>query len=169
MFVLPSFLSGGSSSWDCQAVLDDYCNLDCFSSISDRPCDGPLVARFSGSDTSTTPQWRCYSPSTLDHNLTYQSGNCYCSRDRELQDILSLCFAGTRVVYAQGEGSDSCYRIPTIIQLTVRSHYSLLLLLYTYMYQIYQEFELNFAAERWTNVYIYPTKSWYDGNVTFLE
>eukprot|EP00322_Chrysochromulina_rotalis_P014844 CAMPEP_0115857174 /NCGR_PEP_ID=MMETSP0287-20121206/15437_1 /TAXON_ID=412157 /ORGANISM="Chrysochromulina rotalis, Strain UIO044" /LENGTH=408 /DNA_ID=CAMNT_0003311381 /DNA_START=17 /DNA_END=1243 /DNA_ORIENTATION=+ len=98
----------------CQDAMDSYCASSC--DLRSKGCGWPTLARFSGPDPVS---WRCYSPETLDNNnQTYASGDCYCSRDDELQEVLSLCFTDVVTVFASGmSGSSNCYRIPTIVRL----------------------------------------------------
>jgi len=89
-------LVGTARSWPtdsqtaaCQAKLDAFCATDCYDKIKGRGCDGPMRARRGGPHDA---EWRCYSPSTLrSDNVTYSSGDCYCSRDEELSQIAAEC------------------------------------------------------------------------------
>lgn len=109
---LVGLASGVLLEASCQQHLDDYCRSAC--DLRHRGCDYPTVARYSGPKEIA---WRCYSPSTLDHNQTYHGGDCYCSRDEELQEVLAECFSDVVTVFSSGMKSSNCYRIPTIVRL----------------------------------------------------
>jgi len=100
---------------DCQALLDDYCSSAC--DLRARGCGFPPVARFSGPSAKGIA-WRCYSPETLDNNQTYTGGDCYCSRDDELEEVLALCFNDVVTVFSSEMAGSACYRIPTITRLS---------------------------------------------------
>lgn len=75
-----------------------------------------MVARQSGPSPTS---WRCYSPETLaqDH-ASYHSGSCYCTRDSQIQQVLSDCHSGriTNTVFKEGDAGTSCYRIPAVVK-----------------------------------------------------
>jgi hypothetical protein len=137
-----------SPSAKCQAAADHACNADpsvfgpsvdhghsCFVDIHPRPCDGPMVARKSGTTGQSERLWRCYSPSTLTHGGNYSHGSCYCSLDTQLRGVLAKC--GTpdpvpppapppappppslpalgRSVFVSGVEGYHTYRIPAVV------------------------------------------------------
>lgn len=122
IFATVSFGGALAVSEKCQAALDAFCAQDCFPRIGSRPCDGPMSARFSRTNSLTSGNaWRCYSPSTLqEDNATYSSGSCYCSRESQLAAVLADCESGlTRSrVFSQDIGGATCYRIPAVVQTT---------------------------------------------------
>jgi len=107
---------------DCQANANDYCLHNCFmsDSIQNRGCDPNMVALQSGSSANpSSSEYRCYSPSTLNSDMTeYESGSCYCSRDAELTALMEECTSDKypiTTVFAAGMDNAACYRIPSII------------------------------------------------------
>jgi hypothetical protein len=101
----------------CQSAADAFCATDCFPAIKGSGCDGPLVARDSGPNPTS---WRCYSPSTLQHNQTYKSGHCFCSRDKQIKGVLAKCAPPPPIkvvrVFSARQANIACFRIPAIVK-----------------------------------------------------
>ena len=105
-----------SSTSSCREAQNAACVQLCYDDIAARPCDGPMIARYSGPGDD---KWRCYSPSTLDEDQeNYVSGDCYCTREDELVDVEEFCEENITTVFSKNFDGDHCYRIPTIIRLT---------------------------------------------------
>ena len=81
----------------CQRQVDAWCNSpmenpSCLNAISAKNFSLPLYARYSGCNGSPTPQWRCYSPSSLTSDLSsYSSGTAYCTESDNLLSIIDSC------------------------------------------------------------------------------
>jgi hypothetical protein len=112
-------LNTNAISPQCSAAMDKWCNDDpsmqsCIVQIKADNGSFPLVARFDTDSQHGPSAWRCYSPTCLDKTKSkYVSGNEYCSRP-ELKNVLTDC--STAVVFANGDNSTACFRIPNIIK-----------------------------------------------------
>jgi hypothetical protein len=119
--------------------MDAYCNADtgCVDSIKQLNGSVPLVALDDGPGSNS---WRCYSPSCLDAGQTHYipgSGTSpcklYCSREAQLAPLLQSC--QRMQLFANGDNSTHCFRIPNIINtgkallVFAGSYYPLILLL----------------------------------------
>jgi len=95
--------------------MDSYCQLGCNDAMFLPPCDGPMVARFSGPGNDS---WHCYSPSALESNQTYDGrSQCYCPRQAELTRVRAICSEGIQAVFSPKMDGSACYRIPALIHL----------------------------------------------------
>ena len=79
----------------CQPVLDTWCRLysKCIAEIAADKKSTALVARYGlRQETATAPEWRCYSPSVLDHTMSKFTGGAeFCSADKQLSEVLAIC------------------------------------------------------------------------------
>ncbi|KAL1508363.1 hypothetical protein AB1Y20_004473 [Prymnesium parvum] len=75
---------------DCQAELNQWCNLNC----PHYATHGSLLARYDTNAQRGPRSWRCYAESTLTSDLSrYSSGDSYCTRHPQLLELLESCRA----------------------------------------------------------------------------
>lgn len=85
----------------CDEILATWCAANC----PHAKAHGPLLARLGTTGGNHAPAWRCYARVALSADFQqYERGDIFCTRDRELRDVLRACLA------ARGEGTQGALR-----------------------------------------------------------
>ena len=79
--------SAYSSAMGCDARLNLWCDSNC----PIYQTHGSLLARLDSANGHSGIAWRCYARSTLDAEGRFKGGTEYCTRHKQLSDLLKSC------------------------------------------------------------------------------